>query len=92
MDTERLDLGVFGLSKSPRYTASSTVTAPGWKTPPAPAAALPVITYDNGISFHFNGEEIKVIHVPTGHTDGDSENGGAKLDHRAANRSCFWAE
>ncbi len=20
------------------------------------------------------------------------ENGGAKLDHRAANRSCFWAE
>ena len=22
----------------------------------------------------------------------DSENGGAKLDHRAANRSCFWAE
>ncbi len=23
---------------------------------------------------------------------GDNENGGAKLDHRAANRSCFWAE
>ena len=22
----------------------------------------------------------------------DYENGGAKLDHRAANRSCFWAE
>ena len=21
-----------------------------------------------------------------------AENGGAKLDHRAANRSCFWAE
>ncbi len=21
-----------------------------------------------------------------------NENGGAKLDHRAANRSCFWAE
>ena len=21
-----------------------------------------------------------------------TENGGAKLDHRAANRSCFWAE
>ena len=24
--------------------------------------------------------------------DGKIENGGAKLDHRAANRSCFWAE
>ncbi len=23
---------------------------------------------------------------------GQGENGGAKLDHRAANRSCFWAE
>ena len=22
----------------------------------------------------------------------EDENGGAKLDHRAANRSCFWAE
>ena len=22
----------------------------------------------------------------------ENENGGAKLDHRAANRSCFWAE
>ncbi len=25
-------------------------------------------------------------------TAGMYENGGAKLDHRAANRSCFWAE
>ena len=25
-------------------------------------------------------------------TSRESENGGAKLDHRAANRSCFWAE
>ena len=24
--------------------------------------------------------------------DDEDENGGAKLDHRAANRSCFWAE
>ena len=40
--------------------------------PPSPAEALPVITFDNSLSVHFNGEEIKVIHFPNGHTDGDS--------------------
>ncbi len=34
--------------------------------------ALPVITFDQSLSVHFNGEEIKVIHLPPGHTDGDS--------------------
>jgi glyoxylase-like metal-dependent hydrolase (beta-lactamase superfamily II) len=41
-------------------------------TPPAPKEALPVITFDKSLSVHFNGEEIKVIHFPQGHTDGDS--------------------
>ena len=41
-------------------------------TPPAPKEALPVITFDNAVSVFFNGEEIKVIHFPHGHTDGDS--------------------
>ena len=36
------------------------------------AAALPVITFANGLSIHYNGEEIKLIHLPHGHTDGDS--------------------
>jgi glyoxylase-like metal-dependent hydrolase (beta-lactamase superfamily II) len=33
---------------------------------------LPVITFDDSLSVHFNGEEIKIIHLPPGHTDGDS--------------------
>ena len=41
-------------------------------TNPTPEAALPVITFDDSLSLHFNGEEVKVIHVPAGHTDGDS--------------------
>jgi cyclase len=41
-------------------------------TPPAPKEALPVITFDQAVSVFFNGEEIKVIHFPHGHTDGDS--------------------
>lgn len=39
---------------------------------PRPKEALPVITFDESLSIHFNGEEIEVIHYPTGHTDGDS--------------------
>jgi cyclase len=38
----------------------------------SPKDALPVITFDEGLSVHFNGEEIKAIHVPHGHTDGDT--------------------
>jgi glyoxylase-like metal-dependent hydrolase (beta-lactamase superfamily II) len=34
--------------------------------------ALPVITFDQSASVHFNGEEIKLIHYGPGHTDGDS--------------------
>jgi len=39
---------------------------------PAPKAALPVITFDQSLSVHFNGEEIRVMHFPHGHTDGDA--------------------
>ena len=39
---------------------------------PSPKEALPVITFDDSLSLHFNGEEIKALHFPRGHTDGDS--------------------
>jgi cyclase len=35
-------------------------------------AGLPVVTFQQSLSLHMNGEEIRVIHFPTGHTDGDS--------------------
>jgi len=44
----------------------------GRVTPPSPPEALPVITFDEGLSIHFNGEEIQMTHVAKGHTDGDS--------------------
>ena len=37
-----------------------------------PPSALPVITFDQSISVHFNGEEIRIYPLPPGHTDGDS--------------------
>jgi glyoxylase-like metal-dependent hydrolase (beta-lactamase superfamily II) len=41
-------------------------------TPAAPKEALPVITFNQSLTVHFNGEEIRAIHFPQGHTDGDS--------------------
>jgi glyoxylase-like metal-dependent hydrolase (beta-lactamase superfamily II) len=38
----------------------------------APAAALPVLTYADGITLHLNGEDIRVVRLPPAHTDGDS--------------------
>jgi glyoxylase-like metal-dependent hydrolase (beta-lactamase superfamily II) len=46
--------------------------AAGNAQPAAPPEALPVITFDQSLSVFFNGEEIRVIHFPHGHTDGDS--------------------
>jgi glyoxylase-like metal-dependent hydrolase (beta-lactamase superfamily II) len=39
---------------------------------PAPHAALPVVTFEQGLSLWWNGEEIRAIHPGRGHTDGDS--------------------
>jgi len=39
---------------------------------PSPDAAVPVVTFDSTISFHLNGMTIKAVHIPLGHTDGDS--------------------
>ncbi|MES2318716.1 MAG: MBL fold metallo-hydrolase [Pseudomonadota bacterium] len=38
----------------------------------SPALALPVITFTRDVTFHLNGEELYVFHVPNGHTDGDA--------------------
>lgn len=37
-----------------------------------PKFALPMITFDQSTSVHFNDEEIVAVHYPNGHTDGDS--------------------
>ncbi len=47
-------------------------TVPGRITPPAPKGALPIITFNDRASIYLNGEEIRAIHFPHGHTDGDS--------------------
>ncbi|WP_223787215.1 MBL fold metallo-hydrolase [Marinicella meishanensis] len=38
----------------------------------APKSALPVLTFAQQMTFHFNGQPAVAIHVPKAHTDGDA--------------------
>ncbi|MDP8994192.1 MAG: MBL fold metallo-hydrolase [Pseudomonadota bacterium] len=44
----------------------------GNAVPASPQGALPVVTFGQGLSFHLNGDEIRVVHVARAHTDGDA--------------------
>ncbi len=41
-------------------------------TPPAPKQALPIVTFNDTATVHVNGEDIRAVHFPNGHTDGDA--------------------
>ena len=45
--------------------------AGGSFVPPQPEAARPVVTFNDTLSFHLNGEEVRVFLAPPAHTDGD---------------------
>jgi glyoxylase-like metal-dependent hydrolase (beta-lactamase superfamily II) len=47
-------------------------TVGGGSVKPAEKAALPVVTFNDGMTVHVNDEEIRAVHLPHGHTDGDS--------------------
>ena len=55
-----------------RMSAEQFIEALQAKVPPAPEGALPVVTFAEGITFHWNGEEMRVFHVAPAHTDGDA--------------------
>ena len=41
-------------------------------TSASPKAALPVVTFEEGVTLHLNGDEIRLVHVGRAHTDGDT--------------------
>ena len=44
-----------------------------FRTTPTPGEALPVVTFEESVTFHWNGEQIDVIHTSNpSHTDGDT--------------------
>jgi cyclase len=55
-----------------RMTVEQFVKAFGMRVPSSPKAALPVVTFNDAVTFHLNGDEIHAFHVPPAHTDGDS--------------------
>jgi glyoxylase-like metal-dependent hydrolase (beta-lactamase superfamily II) len=40
--------------------------------PPAAPGALPIVTYRDAMTIHFNGETIELLHAPPSHTDSDT--------------------
>jgi cyclase len=54
-----------------RKRLAEGTTARGRTTPPRPDA-LPVLTFDDAVTIHLNGEDIRAVHMPRGHTDGDA--------------------
>ncbi len=44
----------------------------GQATAPYMPVALPIVTYTESLSIHINGEEVRLVHYPSGHTDGDT--------------------
>ncbi len=44
----------------------------GQEVPPAKKEALPIVTFNDRATVHLNGEDIRAMHFPSGHTDGDS--------------------
>lgn len=60
-DNVRKRLSVDAVSKRFKMTVKAT-----------PRSGLPVITFDQGVTFHLNGDTLQVVHVANAHTDGDA--------------------
>jgi len=52
---------------SEQFSNFMNSTTPAW-----PKDSLPVVTFNDQVTLHLNGEAVTVTHVPRGHTDGDS--------------------
>jgi cyclase len=55
-----------------RMSSEQFMAAFSRSVPAAPAGALPVVTFAEGVSLHLNDDEVRVIHVAHAHTDGDA--------------------
>lgn len=59
---KRLEEGIFGGNGSSIGSESKAVEK----------AALPILTFGQDMTVHLNGEDIRALHIPAGHTDGDA--------------------
>ena len=55
-----------------RMSTEQFIEALNRREPAAPSGALPVVTFNDVVTFHINGDSVVATHVPPAHTDGDA--------------------
>lgn len=55
-----------------RLSSDQVMAAFDRTVPAAPKGALPVVTFNDRVTFHVGGHTVQAIHVPSAHTDGDA--------------------
>jgi glyoxylase-like metal-dependent hydrolase (beta-lactamase superfamily II) len=68
----KMGVVIFSRDELRNRLAHPAPAANGTPGTPAPAMALPVVTYSGPVTFHMDGEDVEAIPVPKAHTDGDT--------------------
>ncbi|OFV95272.1 MAG: hypothetical protein A3H28_03875 [Acidobacteria bacterium RIFCSPLOWO2_02_FULL_61_28] len=68
----KMGVVIFARDELRNRLAHPSPTASGAPGVPAPAAALPAVTYAGRVTWHMNGEDVDLIAIPRAHTDGDT--------------------
>jgi cyclase len=55
-----------------RMSVDGFIEALNTTVPASAKVALPVVTFTDAVTFHINGDSVRVLHVPPAHTDGDA--------------------
>ena len=55
-----------------RMSSEQFIAALNDRVPASPREALPVVTFEDGVTLHINGDTLQIVHVANAHTDGDS--------------------
>ena len=55
-----------------RMSVDNFIEAFNMEVPASPSVALPVVTFNDKVTLHLNGETIEAFHVSLAHTDGDT--------------------
>jgi cyclase len=55
-----------------RMSTDQFISALNRREPASPKDALPVVTFNDAVTFHINGDSVVATHVPPAHTDGDA--------------------
>ena len=68
----KLGVTIFARDQLRTRLAHPNPAADGTPGKPAPALALPVVTYDGPVSIHIDGEDVHLLPIRNAHTDGDT--------------------